>query len=31
MAQRTKQEYVRAIVIATGLGMAAYFFWKNGF
>jgi uncharacterized membrane protein YfcA len=30
-AQRMKQEHVRWIVIAIGMGMSAYFFWKTGF
>jgi uncharacterized membrane protein YfcA len=30
-AQRMKHEHVRWIVIAIGLGMSAYFFWKTSF
>ena len=29
-AQKMKQEHVRWIVVAIGLGMSAYFFWKTG-
>jgi uncharacterized membrane protein YfcA len=29
-AQKMRQEHVRWIVIAIGLGMSAYFFWKTG-
>jgi uncharacterized membrane protein YfcA len=30
LALKTRQEYVRWIVIAIGAGMSAYFFWKAG-
>jgi uncharacterized protein len=30
-AQKMKHEHVRWIVIAIGLGMSAYFFWKTSF
>ena len=30
-AQKMKQEHVRWIVIAIGVGMSVYFFWKTGF
>ncbi len=30
-AQKMKHEHVRWIVIAIGLGMSVYFFWKTGF
>ena len=30
-AQKMRQQHVRWIVIAIGLGMSAYFFWKTGF
>ena len=30
-AQKMKQQHVRWIVIAIGLGMSSYFFWKTYF